>query len=286
MHEDKQFFTAPNHTMVIHSTFQYSYLWLPLIGLIIGLIATIVGGSGGSVFPPILILFFNVPAHVAIATSLAAALPIGFVGTIGHWRKGHIRVKTGMIFILTGFAGAMAGAFLTRLLSGEFLKMALGIYMIVLGFFLLHSMSSHMEESAESGENSIQWKKKEYFMGSSFGFLAGSAAGMFGTSGTAPVLAGMLSLKLPVKIIAGTSLMVVFVNALSGFSAHLVAGQVDITLVLLLAAGSVLGSIAGPILLSHFNSVNLDAQIKKPKRAFRYGLTSAFLLIGMLMIFS
>jgi len=69
--------------MIFHSSFQYCYLWLPLVGFIIGFFASMAGGGGGFFFLPVLILLFKVPAQIAVATSLAATLPICIVGSWG-----------------------------------------------------------------------------------------------------------------------------------------------------------------------------------------------------------
>jgi len=66
--------------MIYHSSFEYYYLWLPLIGFMIGFIGSLIGGGGGFFFIPVLTLIFHVPAQIAVATSLAATLPIGIVG--------------------------------------------------------------------------------------------------------------------------------------------------------------------------------------------------------------
>lgn len=269
--------------MIIHSTFHHSYLWLPLIGLIIGLIATMIGGSGGSIFPPILILFFHIPPQIAVATSLAAALPIGFVGTLGHQRKGNIQFQTALVFIITGFAGAMAGTYVSRLISGELLTIILGAYFIVLGIFLFYSLNKQDDSIGYNG--TLVVLRKRFFTGSTFGFLAGSATGLFGTSGTAPVLAGLFSLKLPVRVIAGTSLLVVFTNTFSGFTGHFIAGQIDMTLVYLLASGSILGSIAGPVLLGNMNLDKVDSRIQKPRLVLKISITAVFIVFGLLLIF-
>jgi uncharacterized membrane protein YfcA len=75
-------------------------------GFIIGLAASMLGGGGGFFFPPLLILLFGVPAQIAVATSLAATLPICIVGSVGHYRNGNIDLKMGMVFGMAGIIGA------------------------------------------------------------------------------------------------------------------------------------------------------------------------------------
>ncbi len=55
-------------------------IFLPLIGFLIGLMVTTLGGGGGGLYVPVLTLFFGVPIQVAVATSLATVLPTTAVG--------------------------------------------------------------------------------------------------------------------------------------------------------------------------------------------------------------
>jgi uncharacterized membrane protein YfcA len=80
------------NTMMMSFTYNSSFLWLPLIGLAIGLLVTIFGGGGGFFYVPILILLFHVPTQLAVATSLAATIPTVIVGSIEHYRKGNINL--------------------------------------------------------------------------------------------------------------------------------------------------------------------------------------------------
>ena len=61
--------------MIFHSAFEYVYLWLPLIGFIVGFLGSLTGGGGGFIFIPLLTILFKVPPQIAIASSLAATLP-------------------------------------------------------------------------------------------------------------------------------------------------------------------------------------------------------------------
>jgi len=248
---------------MFHSAFELSYLWLIIIGFIIGFLASFVGGGGGFCFIVILILLFRVPAHIAITTSLSATLPICLVGTLGHYRYGNIDLQLGFIFIITGILGAIAGAYLTRLMTSEQLKNSFGAYSALLG--LLMMIGNMKKKRAE--ERGIQLPEitgaGKVTKGSFFGFLAGVITGTFGTSGTAPVLAGLFAIRIPVKIVVGTSLMIAFVNTISALAAHFMIGQVDLTLILFLTAGSVIGALTGPKKLAGIKIGNAEYHIRK-----------------------
>src|SRR5690554_3124813 len=79
-----------------------------------------------------------------------------------------------------------------------------------------------------------------------YGLVAGGISGTFGTSGTAPVMAGLFSLRLGMKVVIGTSLLVILVNTVFATSAHFLLGRVDLTLVTFLTAGSAWAQLWGP----------------------------------------
>jgi hypothetical protein len=89
-----------------------SLILLPLFGFIIGLLVTTLGGGGGSLYVPILTLFFGVPPQVAVATSLATVLPTTAVGAVGHYRMGNMDIRTGIILGIGGILGTLIGAYI------------------------------------------------------------------------------------------------------------------------------------------------------------------------------
>ncbi len=265
--------------MIFYSSFQHSYLWLPLIGFAVGLTATMIGGGGGFFFPPALILFFQTEAHVAVATSLAATLPICFTGAIGHYRHGNLDLHKGLIFGIAGIIGAVAGALVTGLLSTDQLKTAFGIYSLILGTIMV--CNNHPRRKGESEPVTNNGYVKNIFRrlpkGSFYGFAGGVISGTFGTSGTAPVLAGLFAIKTPIRLVAGTSLMIIFINTISALTGHLFLGMIDLTLVWLLSSGAVLGSIAGPRLTKGMDFEKREGLIK---HTFAY----IVILFGMIML--
>lgn len=238
--------------MIFHSSFQFSYLWLPLIGLVVGIAGSMIGGGGGFVFPPALILFFKVPAHIAITTSLAATLPICLLGAAGHYRNGNLDLSTGLTFGIAGIVGALSGTIITGLLSPEQLKNIFGVYIIIIALLMLYNNHKDKKKT-ERRHYKNRHVVKRVSAGSFYGFAGGIVSGVFGTSGTAPVLAGLFAIKLPVRLIAGTSLLVIFINTVSALTGHLFLGVIDLTLVLFLTIGTIIGALTGPRLTLGLN---------------------------------
>lgn len=262
--------------MIEFSEIQNIYFILPLLGFIIGLFGTMVGGGGGFFFLPVLTLVLNVPAQTAVITSLMATLPICIAGSWGHSRSGNVDFKNAGDFIEGGMIGALSGVFISYLLSEEQLMLTFGIYSILISINMVLSRNSKQIKIFEEGETSGQkffGKAKVYL----FSLFAGMITGAFGTSGTAPVIAGLFSLKMPLKKVIGTSLFIVLFNSLFAICIHFLMGSIDLTIILFLTAGSTTGAVVGPKLLS---KMKLD----KAEKSAGYLYAAVMVVIGVLMI--
>ncbi|WP_010664851.1 sulfite exporter TauE/SafE family protein [Marinilabilia salmonicolor] len=258
--------------MTFFSTIEPIYYLLPLAGLIVGLFGTILGGGGGFFFLPILTLIIGAPAQTAVITSLVATLPICIVGAAMHYRKGNLDIRTGSAFAIVGILGAFAGAAIANYIAPQLLKTIFGIYAVGIGGLMF--MNVKQRPSAKTNKKG---KPMNYLKKPAYGFLAGMITGTFGTSGTAPVLAGLFAARLPVKMVIGTSLFVLVVNTSFAAGAHFLMGQIDLTLVALLTAGSIPGALLGPVILSNIKTDNSESSIK-------YVYAAVMVLIGILMI--
>ncbi len=265
--------------MIFHSAFDNSYLWYPLIGFIVGLIGTLIGGGGGFFFIPLLTLLFGVPANIALATSLAATLPICIIGSFAHYRNGNTKIRTGMIFAAAGVLGALSGASITSLITAQQLKVSWGIYIILIALQMIISAWKKKRDEANGIIKPESSRFGKIATGSFFGFIAGIITATFGTSGATPVQAGMFAMRIPVKMVIGTSLMVVMVNTASALGAHFLVGDIDLTQVYFLTAGTIIGSILGPRLL---NGIKLE----RAEGPIRTWYAIGMIIFGILMIFT
>ncbi len=262
--------------MFFYSNIEPIYFLLPFIGFTIGLFGTMAGGGGGFFFLPLLTLLIGAPAQTAVITSLVATLPICIAGTYGHYRKRNIDFRIGALFIIAGIIGAFIGAGITGMISTHQLKIAFGIYSVLIAVNMVLSAKKNNQPTHENG---MQRKKRasKIVRSSFFGLFAGTITGTFGTSGTAPVLAGLFTMRIPLKMVIGTSLMVVLVNTTFAIGAHLLVGKTDLTLVYFLTSGSIAGALLGPKLLAKIKTDNSENKV-------RYIYALVMVLIGLLMI--
>lgn len=177
--------------MVVEFTIWW-ILPLILIGFTIGLLVSIFGGGGGFFYVPLLTLVFQVPTQYAVATSLASIIPTTILGSLGHYRQGNLDVPLGLIFGVGGIVGAFFGAFASGMIPPPLMGKLFGIFMIVLSIPML--FSARRRAGAGTGESppaSRPLTAARAVEGTAFGIVSGAMAGLFGVSGTPPVIAGL-----------------------------------------------------------------------------------------------
>lgn len=263
--------------MIFHSTFEYAYLWLPFLGLIVGFLGSFTGGGGGFVFIPLLTIFFKTPPQIAVASSLAATLPICLAGAYGHYKKKNLDLRIGFVFAAAGIFGALLGARIANMITAKQLRVSFGVYSIIIAVIMYLGQRKDKKAIANGEGLKVLTKVGTYSRSSLYGFISGIITATFGTSGTAPILAGLMSIRMPLKLVVGTSLMVVFVNTCSALGAHFLVGQIDMTIVYFLASGSVVGALLGPRLLANIKVDKAEGQVR-----FWYAL--GMVISGIVMI--
>ena len=263
--------------MIYQSAIELSHFWLPFIGFVVGLLATMIGGNGAFFFPPILILFFQVSPRVAIATSLAAVIPMGLIGSAEHYRRGNVNLTVGLTFGAAGLVGAFLGAWVSGLMDPSMLVKTFGGYTILLALLTLRTPLCRPEDEINPPTGLSGLNRRTGTMIVLFGLLSGAVAGLFGTSGSAPVLAGLFILQFPVRLVIGTSVLIVFINALSGFSGHLLMGEIDPELILRLGSGAAVGAFLGPRLLVRMRPERRQGSI-------RYVFVAVLLALGVTLL--
>ena len=262
--------------MIEYSKIEYIYYLLPIVGFIVGLFGTVLGGGGGFVFLPVLILMLGIPTQSAVVTTLVATLPIGMVGSVGHYRKQNIHLSVAGIFAIAGLVGAIIGVVITSHITSVQLRKGFGAYSALIAMNIFYT--TYLQKKRVADDNSLKLTKTgRITRGSFFGMTAGIITGTFGTSGTAPIMAGLFSLRIPLKLVIGTSLLVVLTNTLFAIGAHLLVAKVDLTVVLFLTSGSVFGAFLGPRILSNLKTDHSEGKIK-------YVYAGIIFLIGILMI--
>jgi uncharacterized membrane protein YfcA len=111
---------------------------LVIIGLAAGLLAGIFGIGGGVVIVPALIYLAGFTQHRATGTSLAVLLPpIGLAAMWEYYRHDNVNVPAAMVIAAAVFVGGWLGAIVANRVSGPYLRLAFGVFVVVLGVSLI-----------------------------------------------------------------------------------------------------------------------------------------------------
>ena len=117
------------------------------VGVIEGLVAGVIGISGGPILAPLFVLGLGLPQQLAQGCSLAARLPATLSGSWENWRLGNICKPMIIPLAIGALAGATAGSHLALGLPEAHLRSLFGVFLILLGlhYLLRHRHGSRRE---------------------------------------------------------------------------------------------------------------------------------------------
>lgn len=108
------------------------------IGALAGVLSGIFGIGGGIVIVPALIYLAGFRQHVATGTSLAVLLPpVGIAAVIEYYRNGNVDVYAAAVIAVTLTIGGWFGAAAANQMSGPYLRLAFGVFVLSLGIYLI-----------------------------------------------------------------------------------------------------------------------------------------------------
>jgi uncharacterized membrane protein YfcA len=118
---------------------QPSFLLLTLIGISAGVLSGVFGIGGGVVIVPALIYLAQFSEHQATGTSLAVLLPpVGVAAMWEYYRHGAVNVKAAMVIAAAVLVGGWFGALIANRVSGPYLRLAFGVFVLCLGIYLVY----------------------------------------------------------------------------------------------------------------------------------------------------
>jgi uncharacterized membrane protein YfcA len=238
------------------------------MGAAVGFLSGLFGVGGGFLITPLLI-FYNIPPAIAVATGANQVIASSFSGALAHFKRGTLDVKLGTVLLVGGIFGSSIGALVFALLRslGQ-LDLFISIFYVVFlgtigGLMMVESINTIRKARSgaaptlkRSGQHNwihrlplkMRFRTSKLFvsvipvlgLGAGIGFLA-AIMGVGGGFIMVPALIYLL--RVPTNVVVGTSLFqIVFVAAFTTL-VHSTANQtVDIVLALILMLGGVAGA--------------------------------------------
>ncbi len=106
---------------------------LLILGLVAGILSSMVGIGGGILIVPVLVTVFALSQKVAQGTSLVMLLPpIGLLAVINYHKAGFVDYKAAAILIVAFVAGSFFGSKAAIKLDEAVLKKIFGVLLLVL----------------------------------------------------------------------------------------------------------------------------------------------------------
>ncbi|MEX0956941.1 MAG: sulfite exporter TauE/SafE family protein [Rhizobiaceae bacterium] len=243
-------------------------LVLLAMGAAVGFLSGMFGVGGGFLITPLLI-FYNIPPAIAVATGANQVIGSSISGAIAHFKRGTVDFKLGTVLLLGGVLGSSVGAYVFAVLRrlGQldlFISLIYVVFLGAVGGLMLVEAVRAIRRSRggvsvtmrKPGQHNwihklplkMRFRASKLFvsaipvvaLGAGIGFLA-AIMGVGGGFIMVPALIYLL--KVPTNVVIGTSLFqIVFVTAFTTV-VHATANQtVDIVLAFLLMAGGVAGA--------------------------------------------
>ena len=120
-----------------------------LLGLTAGVLSALFGVGGGLIFVPTLI-FLGDSAHVAVATSLVAMVPVIVMGAWRQTRYGAVRWREAVVIGLASVPTAKLGEVAANALSNAMLRRAFAVLLLGVAVQLtVRTLRSRRERESE-----------------------------------------------------------------------------------------------------------------------------------------
>ncbi|SDI20041.1 sulfite exporter TauE/SafE family protein [Chryseobacterium jejuense] len=220
-----------------------------LIGVSLGLI----GGGGSILTVPVLVYLFGIDTLLATEYSLFIVGMSSAVGSIAYFKKGLVNFKMALIF----GGPSVISIFLTRiyllplipeeLLSIEDFTVTKNVFLLLIFAALMILASYKMiknQNSVDSDRN--DFNRNKALLAAGEGTIVGVLTGLVGAGGGFMIIPALVNLlKVPVKIAIGTSLVIISLNSLIGFSSSIGSTKIEWNLLLSITAIAVIGIIIG-----------------------------------------
>lgn len=249
----------------------FAVVFLFALGFLGGLISGFIGSGGAFVLTPGM-MSLGVPAAIAVASNMCHKFPKAMIGAYKRYKYGQVDPKLGVIMAVSAVVGVQIGIKIQKMIlarwgaagSNLYVSLAFVTILTILGLYMLFDAFRAMRsQSEDTGSNLAEKVRKIWLppmikfgvantrvslwitvpLGLATGMLAATIAvgGFIGVPGMIYVLG------VPPIVASATELVIAFLMGLTGTINWALGGFVDIRMVLLIMAGSLIGVQLGAV---------------------------------------
>jgi uncharacterized membrane protein YfcA len=237
--------------------------------LFIGLILGLIGGGGSILGVPVLVYIMNYGAEEATAYSLFIVGLTSLIGALSYLRKGELSAEALFQFAIASLITVFCvRKFIMPAIPREFSLFGFNVtknamIMVVFSILILGSSFSMIKKRRPNSSREVKWDEfTRSPMGLPFiillGVFVGFITGFVGAGGgfiIVPVL--IFFLQLNFKKAIGTSLCIIALNSLIGFTGNIGTQKIDWIFLFSISATSIVGILFGSLLSGKVSSRKL-----------------------------
>ena len=237
-----------------------------LASLLIGISLGLIGGGGSILTVPVLVYLFSVEPVLATAYSLFIVGATSLVGVFPKYKEGLVNLKTAGIFGIPAIAAVYATrkwivpAIPDHIASIGAFELTKPILMMLLFAVLMTAASISMirDKSDKCVDCPEEEQKFNYPLIMVEGIVVGILTGLVGAGGGFLIIPALVLLsKLPMKQAVGTSLLIIAMKSLIGFTGDLGHYSMDWKLLLIVTGLAVVGLFIGNSFSRKINAATL-----------------------------
>lgn len=237
------------------------------MGAAVGFLSGLFGVGGGFLITPLLI-FYNIPPAIAVATGANQVIASSVSGALVHFKRRTLDIKLGTLLVIGGLIGSLIGIYVFSWLRdlGQldlivsilyvFFLGTVGGLMLVESWKTLRRNKSGAAPIRKSGHHNwihrlpfkMRFRASMIYVSIipvlGIGFFIGLLSSVMGVGGGFIMVPALIYiLRVPTNVVVGTSLFqITFVTAFTTVMQATTNQSVDIVLAFLLMVGGVIGA--------------------------------------------
>ncbi|MBT1450761.1 sulfite exporter TauE/SafE family protein [Glaciecola sp. XM2] len=227
-----------------------------LAAIVMGLVLGVIGGGGSILTVPILVYLMGIDATVATGYSLLIVGTTAAFGAIRYFKDGLVDVKASIIFAIPSIIAVyLTRAYLMPAIPNEIISTPFTVSknMAIMVLFALLMLSSAVlmlrkayaktEEPTPSADVATEKKQASFVFIVLEGAVVGVVTGILGAGGGFLIIPALvLFMNMPMKTAVGSSLFIIALKSLLGFTGDLQAGiELEVPLLPLMLLATCLG---------------------------------------------
>ena len=218
----------------------YDLLILLIAGLGAGLITGFFSASAVLFAAPVLVLFLDMSAYVAVGISLAIDILASAVSAWIYYRNGHVKIQKSLLLLVFALIFVIIGSYLSKFIPSTNLSLITALGILVMGVLIYRKSSKDhvFAKPLNVSKHALMW----YTILA--GSLIGLIAGIFGAGGGIAILfALMFLLRFKIHDAIGTSVLLMIFIATTGSAMHFYFDKFPVSYLIVGVIGGIIGSL-------------------------------------------